>query len=279
MEPVARRDLARSAGMFVLTWGSAAAAWYTGFGESIPEAMIFASALMGILLAHELGHWFVARYHGFELSLPLFIPFPSLFGTLGAVIQLRSEPKSRQALLEMGAAGPLAGMAVSLPVLALGLLDIRPPPTLQSGALISVFNDPLVVRLLGTLLNGAPPDRYASYGPAAWAGWVGCFLTGMNLVPIGQLDGGHVLNGVVPRLARPVSFVVMGLMTLAGVGWTGWLIWILVLLFTRASVPLPGVPETPALPLRSKIIAAVVLLVFFLTFIPTPIVFETVGAG
>lgn len=263
--------------MFVLTLGVATASRHWLAAEPWPEAAACAVGILGILLAHELGHYVVARRHGFELSLPLFIPFPSLFGTLGAVIQLRSEPRSRQALLEMGAAGPLAGFVVAVLLVWAGMHDVRPPPEMTPGQLVGVSDDPLIVKLLGTWVNGAPPGRYVQYGPMASAGWAGCFLTGMNLVPIGQLDGGHVVNALVPGVARYVTWAVMAAFLVLGMGWSGWWVWLGVLLVTRASVPLPRVPLEPGLPWRSRVVVALVLVAFVLSFIPVPFTTETVG--
>ncbi|NOY26007.1 MAG: site-2 protease family protein, partial [Oligoflexia bacterium] len=192
----------------------------------------FAGSLMILLLAHEMGHYFVARAHGFRLSLPYFLPVPFAFGTVGAVIRLKSLPRDRTGLLEMGAAGPLAGFLVALLLIAVGLqgtvehdvlevvfpsadalqqvLTITPPvdPGLLDRMMslpplvwlvpppgtwqVMILANPPIMDLLGQLVIGHAPGRYAELDPLAMAGWVGCLVTGINLLPIGQLDGGHV---------------------------------------------------------------------------------------
>ncbi len=241
------------------------------------QGVAFGCSLMGILLAHEMGHYVVARLHGFALSLPWFIPFPNLFGTLGAVIRLRSLPRSRQALLEMGAAGPLAGGLVAFVLLYVSLPWASPAPDLPDGATVLLFQDPLLVQLVGILHTGAPPDPFATYHPVTMAGWVGCFLTGLNMLPVGQLDGGHILNALSPGVARVASRVVPVLLLFGGYWWPGWAVLGLLLLFLAAGRPLP-VESSAALPVRSLVVAACAAVLFALTFLPTPVVEATLGA-
>lgn len=258
-----------------------------GDAQSRHDALIFAACLMGILLAHEMGHWTVARYHGFEQSLPVFIPVPFGFGTMGAVIRLRSMPPSRTALLEMGAAGPLSGAIVAFMLLAWALPLGKSAVNLPSGAMVTIFNDPLAVKLLGILTMGEIPGRYSEYHPAAMAGWVGCFLTGVNLIPTGQLDGGHVLNALLPQTAArmsryiPLAMISVGLLGGAFSYWQGalqpasmsWIVWGSIIRFMGADRPLP-VPHLP-LSLRAKVIAFLIAILFILTFMPMPMEVET----
>jgi membrane-associated protease RseP (regulator of RpoE activity) len=305
-----RRESRRSALFFLLTLVSVAVFSLEGLlsGAPLSDSVEFAAALMGILLAHEMGHYVVARLHGFALSLPVFLPFPSGFGTLGAIIGLRSPPANRQALLEMGIAGPISGAVVAFTILwftlplrgtipdphALDWLWGFPPVAAILAALghaaeaiaaylpgdadptprIAVFNDPMIVRLIGRLLPGGGPGRYDILHPAALAGWVGCLVTGINLLPIGQLDGGHVLNAVFPRAAPRLSLVLSLVVFAAGYFWRGWFVWGAVLLFLGASRPVP-VPEDPPLPMRSRVLAVIALVLFALTFMPVPIEVET----
>ena len=281
-----RREARISAFLFALTALTVVLAYTVFFADgpvasfgdivSLPrlrQGLLFGVSLMAILGAHEMAHYFAARAHGFSLSLPYFIPFPNLFGTMGAVIRLRSLPRSRQALLEMGAAGPLAGALVSFVVLAItlrwsGVGEIPP------GATVYVFNDSLAVKLIGLLTTGAPPGRLAVLHPAAMAAWAGCLLTGVNLMPIGQLDGGHVLNAVAPCVARVVSRVGPLVLLAGGWWWSGWSVWGFLLLLLPAGRPLP-VPEAPEPPLRSRLIALTIAALFALTFIPIPAEVET----
>lgn len=284
---VSSRERAVAIGLFVLTSSSVLLAYTVFFADGPPveaigdlftwvrlrQGAVFAGSLMAILLAHEMAHYLAARAHGFSLSLPYFIPFPNLFGTMGAVIRLRSLPRSRQALLEMGAAGPLAGAAVSFVLLTIAL-RWSTLGELPAGATVWIFHDSLAVKLIGLLTTGEVPAKLAVLHPAAMAAWVGCLLTGVNLMPIGQLDGGHVLNAVSPRLGRVIAWVGPLLLLAAGWWWNGWFVWGGLLLLLRARIPLP-VPAEPPLPLRSRVIAAAVALVFVLTFIPVPTQIET----
>lgn len=276
-----RRELLASAGLFLLTLGSVWLTYALFWGEDRPlgdaalarDAAAFAVSLMSILLAHELGHYTVARLHGFETSPPWFIPFPMGFGTFGAVIRLRSLPPSRSALLEMGAAGPIAGLVVAIGVLALGLPQTGPPPPLPPGAAgpveVTILANPLAMDLLGVWLLGAPPGRFDTLSPTALAGWVGCLLTGVNLLPIGQLDGGHLLRALRPAAAPRVSQVLLVLALLGGWFWSGWLVWAALLWLLGASRPLP-VPAQPGLSARALGVLAVAVLAFVLSFMPVP---------
>jgi membrane-associated protease RseP (regulator of RpoE activity) len=240
------------------------------------DALAYTAALMSILLAHELAHYLVALRHGFRLSLPYFIPLPVGFGTLGAVIQLRSQPANRTALLEMGVAGPLAGAVVAFAMLAIGLQWTGPDIELQPGLTYTIFSDPWVVKLIGVAVAGAPPGRYAELHPVALAGWIGCLLTSINLIPLGQADGGHVMGALLPRWARRISWGVIGVMVLAGaLVWIGWMVWAGVLLLLGATRNLE-VPERPRLTGRAKLLAALGLVVLALTFMPEPIQQESV---
>lgn len=270
---------------------------WSGPDEPALNPVWFALSFLGILAVHEAGHYIVARLHGFELSPPLFIPFPMGFGTLGAVIRLRSLPRSRQALLEMGAAGPLAGAAVAfaIAVATVGWAQPGSPPAWQHGAPpfvysllvtlgwappgwlhaewappeIFVFNDPLILKIAGLVRTGHVPGRYDTYHPATLGAWMGCLLTMTNLVPVGQLDGGHVLNALWPRSAVRRTFVVLGMMAVMGFWWNGWWVFGAVAVLGGAWRPL-AVPDEPAVSWRGWLVAALILAVFVLTFQPVP---------
>ena len=272
------RERGRSIALFVATLASMF--WSQGGMEAFRDvdvalsAAAYTAALMAILLTHELAHYFVALRHGFRLSLPYFIPLPFGFGTLGAVIQLRSLPRDRTALLEMGVAGPLAGAVVAFVMLAIGLRWTGPDIPLEPGLSYLIFADPWIVELLGTWVIGAPPGRYAELHPVALAGWVGCLLTSINLLPLGQADGGHVLGALLPRWARHISWGVIALMLVGGVlVWPGWAVWAGVLMIMGAWRNL-AVPERPPLTVRARWLAVAALGVLILTFMPRPIEIE-----
>jgi membrane-associated protease RseP (regulator of RpoE activity) len=249
-------------------------------GQTIQDSAVFAVALMSILAAHELAHYWVARRHGFELSLPYFIPFPMAFGTLGAVIRLRSLPKSRTALLEMGAAGPLAGAFLAFIFIAIGLQGTVPydaPPVVENGVDVLIFGNPAIMDHLGALILGEAPGRYDGLTPLALAGWVGCFLTALNLLPVGQLDGGHIVTSLSPRWAPLFSKLTLGILFAAGFFfWEGWAVWAVLLLLMGAWENLE-VPVEPALSKRARWIAVCTALFMGLCFMVRPLETETLA--
>jgi membrane-associated protease RseP (regulator of RpoE activity) len=176
--------------------------------EMARNGLEFTAALMGILVCHEAGHYIAARRRHIETSLPYFIPLPpflSMFGTLGAVILMRGRIRSRNALIEVGAAGPLAGMAVAVPLLFIGLADcpVGPIPTegfIEGQSLLYMVAKWVV---LGPIPAGY--DVYIDHSPLAWAGWIGMLVTMLNLIPIGQLDGGHVFYALFGELHSGAS--------------------------------------------------------------------------
>jgi membrane-associated protease RseP (regulator of RpoE activity) len=181
--------------LFVLTLFTTFATGATGMTaeEQVHNGLIFMASLMGILLFHEMGHYIMAKKNKVPVSLPFFIPFPpyvSITGTMGAVIVMRGRIKSRNALLEVGVAGPLAGVALAIPLLAIGLARCAIEPLPPGGF---VLGDSLLLLFLGHLVVGPiPPGHDVMLGPMAMAGWIGLFVTMLNLIPIGQLDGGHI---------------------------------------------------------------------------------------
>jgi membrane-associated protease RseP (regulator of RpoE activity) len=323
-QPVDKREIQISLALFLATLVSVFVTygWLWSDGdpwsskETAIDCAVFAGGLMSILGAHELGHWVVARRHGFSLSLPYFIPIPVGFGTFGAIIRLHTLPRSRTALLEMGAAGPLAGMVVAVLCLVLGLPDTGPmvmpaipevaaepsawvqaladgldsmlawgpmpwlvdaisPPVPEGHVPVLIFNNPPIMDLIGTWILGAPPGRFDTLSPLALAGWVGCFLTALNLVPIGQLDGGHVLNALTPRHAPRISRIFLGLVLAGGLFWSGWVIWG-ALLWRLGAWQSLEVPARAPLSGRARWIAAATALVFLLTFRAQPIELDSV---
>src|ERR1044071_6029138 len=177
----------------------------------IAEGVTFSGSLLAILFSHEMGHYLACRYYKVSATLPYFIPAPPLFltGTFGAFIKIRSPLPSRRALFDIGLAGPLAGFVVALPVSVLGLLAMTPgdgPPPDHA----IFFNDPLLFRLLAKLL-GVPLDPNAPTTPYYMAAWIGLLVTSLNLMPVGQLDGGHgtfaVFGQRAHRLIGRVAFI------------------------------------------------------------------------
>lgn len=177
---------------------------------------------MVVLLAHELGHYAVALHHGFRLSLPWFIPFPFFIGTLGAIIRLEAPPRGRTGLLEMGAAGPLAGFTAIVVLWSLRLAFGEAPNEVEGAYTLAA---PWLWRVLGAMFAGSSTVPLSSADPVAFAGWIGCLVTAMNLLPIGQLDGGHIASALWPSWHQQVSYAVFAGLALLGFIWPGWWVW------------------------------------------------------
>jgi len=231
----------------------------------------FAISLMAILLAHELGHYFACRHHGIRASYPYFIPAPTLIGTLGAFILMRSPIRSRRALFDVGASGPLVGFVLAIPILIYGVVHSRIVPGLNSPSANIVFGVPLVLRLLvQRIFPGADPLTVLLH-PVGRAAWVGLFATALNLLPAGQLDGGHILRSLSPRLHRWLGWLVPA--ALAALGYFHaeiWLMWAGILLALRF-LRIPAVYDQRPLDSTRAVLAIVTLLVMILCFMPVPL--------
>ncbi len=235
----------------------------------------FALTLMLILLAHELGHYLYCRHYGVDATLPFFIPAPTLIGTLGAFIRIKSPIRSRSALFDIGIAGPIAGFVVALAVLVCSLALSKPmlPGTAESDI---IFGYPLIFHLahwglgiLGLSGPGRIPLEQAYLHPTAIAAWVGMFATALNLLPGGQLDGGHIVFSLFPRLHKHVSRLTVGILLPMGIFlWAGWLVWA-ALLFV-SGLRHPQVPAWPGVDGNRKLVALIGLALLILTFVPMP---------
>jgi len=290
------RSLILASGLFLLTLGTSllagthfaaayannqAASFDTFLGTfrllyrhpaSLLAGLPFAITLLGVLLVHELGHFFACRQHHLHASYPFFIPAPTLIGTFGAFILIRSPIRSKRALFDVGASGPLFGFAVALPALAYGVLHAKVIPALGSdGNADLIFGVPLILKFMAAVIR---PDAHAAdllLHPVGRAAWVGLFATALNLLPVGQLDGGHILRSVSQRAHWLVSLLLP--LFLVGLGvylWRGWLIWAMILLGLRFFRTAPIHDPTPLDPNR-RLGAVVALLVFALCFMPSPL--------
>lgn len=243
--------------------------------DPLVKGLLFTFTLLTILGAHELGHYFACRYYGIRATLPFFIPAPPAltpFGTFGAVIKIKEPIRSRRALFDIGIAGPLAGFAFAVPASFVGLLFAKAVPPPAGGGI--QFNDPLMFMIIMELF-GLP--KWIDWNPVYWAAWGSLLVTALNLFPVGQLDGGHVLYAVAgPRIHKWVSAAVCaGLATLAVLSfiWHSspvWILWTLVLLFLL-KVGHPPVIEHEELGNARIILAVLAVLVFLLCFMPFPI--------
>ena len=232
----------------------------------------FSFALLGILMAHEFGHYIACRLHGIDATLPWVLPAPTLSGTAGAVIQIRGRIPSRGALMDVGIYGPLAGYCVSLVAVIVGFLLSHTALPNQPASLIG-FGEPLTIRIVHSLVNavhpGVPAFASALRHPVLIAGWVGLFITSLNLIPGGQLDGGHVLYALWPGLHKKVTWLLPIALILCGIYfWVGWILWGL-LLFIPA-MRHPRVAVEPPLNRSRMILGWVAALLFVLTFSVEP---------
>ena len=240
------------------------------------EGIAFSAALLTILTAHEMGHYLACRYYGVSATLPFFIPAPPLFlaGTFGAFIKMKSPIPSRRALFDIGLAGPLAGFVMLLPIAVVGILTLQSAPSpVGTGAII--FNDPLLLRIIARITGRNLLD--AQPNPYYMAAWIGLLVTSLNLMPVGQLDGGHgTFAGLGPRahkLLGRLAFVTMAAIALLGYFWhgspSGFLFTILLAIMLKVRHPTPDQME----PLGTAriIVAIVTLIVFALSFWPFPI--------
>jgi membrane-associated protease RseP (regulator of RpoE activity) len=275
--------------------------WIAGMLQSLPNGLAFAASLMAILLAHEFGHYLAGRYHKTHVTLPYFIPFPlSPFGTMGAFIQLKEPPRNKRILLDIGIAGPIAGLVVAIPVLLLGL-SLSKLDTIQvsAGQVFTLEGNSLLYLLAKYAVFGQLLPHPSSYGdvspliywvryfftsqpmpvggtdvmihPVAWAGWAGLLVTALNLVPAGQLDGGHVMYVLLGKRARLLWPVIMGALILLGFVWSGWWLWALLIFFLGRLYAEPLDQITRLDPPRTAV-AILGIVLFLLVFTPVPLV-------
>jgi len=259
----------------------------------------FAIALLAILLCHEFGHYLAARYHKTAVTLPFFLPIPVGFGTLGAFIQLRQPPKNRRILLDIGIAGPLAGLVIAIPILLYGLYHspVNRLPTILS-ALRGFEGNSILYLLLKLIIKGQilpQPVTYAglnpivywiryfftgtplpaggldvSLNPIAWAGWIGLLVTALNLIPAGQLDGGHVVYVLLgKRASRLLPFILLVLVGLSFF-YPGWLIWAAIIFVLGRAHAEPLDQITP-LDSKRRLVAILGVIIFILVFMPVPL--------
>jgi membrane-associated protease RseP (regulator of RpoE activity) len=236
----------------------------------------FSATLMLILMAHEMGHFYYCRRYGVDATLPFFIPAPTIIGTLGAFIRIRAPIRSRTELFDIGIAGPIAGFLVAVVVLAAALGLSRPTAGPISAA-DQQLGYPLIFILMHWLLSGAglapqiahlPFDRILLH-PTAVAAWVGMFATALNLLPGGQLDGGHIVFALAPRAHRMVSrTTILVLLPMAYFLWVGWLLWAILLRISGMRHPI--VSDRPGISRERKWLAWFALAMLVLTLMPAP---------
>lgn len=277
------------------------------FGEFLNylwQGWPFAVSLLGILLAHELGHYLVGRARGEKVTLPYFIPLPlSAFGTMGAFINIKEIPKNKKHLMDIGIAGPLIGLLVTIPVLFIGLSLSSLGPIegdLPKGYVQFIEGNSIFYLFAKYLTFGKLLPQPIDYGnlspvlywlryfftaspvpvggldvqihPVAWAGWAGLFVTGINLIPAGQLDGGHILYVILGKdKARKIFPIILLVLALLGLSWSGWWFWAgLIFVFGRRfAEPLDQITQIDK---KRKVLGVITLIIFFLIFTPVPLV-------
>jgi membrane-associated protease RseP (regulator of RpoE activity) len=234
------------------------------------EGLWFSIPLLMILVTHEAGHYVACRAHRLNATLPFFIPAPFGIGTLGAFIRIRSPLLTRAELMDVGASGPLAGFLVTLPLLVAGIALSRPVVAPTSGG-YAVFGEPLAFQLLGhalhpALARGADLELH----PLGMAAWFGLLVTALNLLPFGQLDGGHVTYALFGRVHRRLAWPLLAVLALLGFLWPGWWLWAVIAL--AMGVRHPWLPdERGALDTRRRILGWACIVVFLLAFTPAPV--------
>ena len=233
----------------------------------------FSFTLLLILGAHEMGHYLVSRRHRLDVTLPFFIPappFPFIIGTFGAFIKIRSPIQDKRALLDVGCAGPLVGVLVSIPVTLLGL-SLSKITVMGAGKEALVLGEPLLYQFLSWLVFGPlSPEANVILHPMAFAGWIGMFVTALNLIPVGQLDGGHVSYALAPQYHRYVSLGCVALLVGCGLFfWYGWLMWAVLVSFLGWRHPPPYYHWVP-LDRSRQALGIITILIFLLTFSPAP---------
>ena len=231
----------------------------------------FSFTLLVILMAHEMGHFVACRFYGISASYPYFIPAPTLFGTFGAFIRIRSPITTRRALFDVGFAGPLVGFLIAAPAMAFAVAHSKIIPGVQNHADV-LFGDPPLVRLLNSLLHPGIDPSSVLLHPIGRAAWIGMFATALNLLPVWQLDGGHILFSLAPDKHRQASLAVA--LTLVGLGiycWHGWLLWgfALTILSMRYRHP-PLYDPWETLDAKRRLMAILAIAIFILCFTPWP---------
>jgi membrane-associated protease RseP (regulator of RpoE activity) len=250
---------------------------------ALRSGLSFSIPLMMILFAHEMGHYLTSRYHNVDASLPYFIPAPpSLFiiGTFGAFIRMRQPARTRRVMFDIGAAGPWAGVLLAIPAVIIGLYLSDVTPLDKSAGGLELGNSLLFLGLSHLVLGVDPSTVNVNLSPIAFAGWLGLFVTTLNLLPVGQLDGGHVIYALFPRRHRTISVlfviscVLMVLVPLAlGYNlWWGWLLWAVLVLALGLGHPSTIDRDTPLNP-RRAIAAWATVALFIVTFSPVPLAF------
>ncbi len=239
--------------------------------EKIYLGLPFSLTLLLILLTHELSHYFASRMHHVPATLPYFIPAPSIIGTFGAIIKMKPPIPHRRSLIDIGASGPIGGFIVALiaSIVGLALSDVKPMGEIQGG--IS-FGSSLLFAFLSKIVLNIDPEKYdIILHPVAFAGWIGFLVTSLNLLPIGQLDGGHIVYALLGERHKLISMSMLPVLIVLGIYyWPGWIIWAVLMIIIGFKHP-PVVYPDIELDRNRKIIGLISFVIFILTFTPMPV--------
>ncbi|MDQ7053013.1 MAG: site-2 protease family protein [candidate division KSB1 bacterium] len=259
--------------LFILTFITT---FWTGYyhGNKISSGLWYSVGIMTILLSHEMGHYIMCRKYGIRATLPFFIPFPPYinpFGTMGAVIRMEGRIPNRRVLFDVGAGGPIAGLIPTLLAIYFGLQMSRVVPTEEISKGMVYLGDSLLFKGLTQFVIGdLSPQQDVVLHPLAYAGWVGLFVTALNLLPIGQLDGGHVLYSLFGERSQYIYPAILGVFAVICIFfYIGWLLLIILIMWIGFRHPPTLDPFTPLDPVR-KYLAIFIFIVFILSFTPVP---------
>jgi membrane-associated protease RseP (regulator of RpoE activity) len=243
------------------------------FENLLNGAIYFSFPLMSILIVHEMGHYFISKKHGISTSLPYFIPVPPILGfnigTFGALISSRDPMPNKKALFDVGISGPLAGFIVAIPVTAIGIatadiVKIVPIEQLPKGEVI--FGSSLLIDILANLIRDIPQGYSIDINPILFAGWVGLLITSINLLPAGQLDGGHIFRAVLGDKQKYVGWIAIFIMVL-----TGWWFFAIIILFLMGMMHPPPLNDETEIDIRRKLLFILAIFMLILCYIPFPI--------
>ncbi|UCH71839.1 MAG: site-2 protease family protein [Thermoplasmatales archaeon] len=237
-------------------------------------ALLFSLPLMSILIIHEMGHYYISKKHGIATSLPFFLPIPPVLpslniGTFGALISSRDPMPNKKALFDVGIAGPIAGFLVAIPITAIGIATAEKIPiptaeTLATGE--AVFGSSILIELLTRGILNLPQGMTIDMNPVLFAGWVGLLITSINLLPAGQLDGGHIFRAVLGEKQKYAGWIAIFIMI-----FTGWFFFAIVILFLMGMMHPPPLNDDTELDIKRKLLFIVALVVLIICFIPFPI--------
>lgn len=237
-------------------------------------ALLFALPLMSILFIHEMGHYLISKKHKIATSFPFFIPIPPILpnfniGTFGAIISSKEPMPDKKALFDVGFSGPLAGFLVAIPVTIIGVVfaDIIPVETIQNAPSgTTIFGSSLLIDILVKFIHNLPATETIDMNPVLFAGWVGLLVTSINLLPAGQLDGGHIFRAAIGEKQKYVAWTAIIIMI-----FTGWWFFAFIILFMMGTSHPPPLNDKTKLDNKRKILFIIAILILLLCFIPFPI--------